>query len=453
MFQKYFSVFLVIFTALVGLYGFQTIPGFWFDEGIMAQAAKNIARYGVYGIQTAPGVFYTNNFWITTGYPVVFPTALFLKIFGISVWAARFTPFIYLILFAVVSYFLIKKLYGFKAAVLAGLLLVTFSPFYGNGKALLGEIPGLFWFVLGALFYLIYEEKNKPAYFYVSGLVLGLSVATKPYFILIVPGVALLTLFLWFRRCVDFRRFLGFWGVFSIPILIWVFFAFDFSSLPNFGATVSYFLNSYSAQTFDVFGNLFKFVSESTPIHFTVLALAVFVSFFILLKNKKEIPPITFVFLTFIILAFLWYLKTPGWYRYFFPAHIIVLLFFPASLRSLLNQFIASAAVILLIIFQAVFLFLNYGSLYGDEAMLLQKYAKENITESSSVLVDSLPEVGFVLDNDNFYQRIFISEKFEFGTSPADFTADYLVVGRSGEAGSGYVLDHEIGHYKLYRRK
>jgi len=85
--------------------------------------------------------------------------------------------------------------------------------------------------------------------------------------------------------------------------------------------------------------------------------------------------------------------------------------------------------------------------------MLLQKYAKENITESSSVLVDSLPEVGFVLDNDNFYQRIFISEKFEFGTSPADFTADYLVVGRSGEAGGGYVLDHEIGHYKLYRRK
>ena len=308
--------------------------------------------------------------------------------------------------------------------------------------------------MLGALFYLLYEGKNKPAYFYVSALAFGLSVATKPYYALIVPVIAFLLLFLWLRlRVLGWRQVLGFSAVFSFPVLIWAFFAFDFSSLPNFSATVSYFLNSYSAQTFDILGNFFRFVSESTPIHFTILALTIFVSFFILLKNKKEISPINFVFLAFIILAFLWYLKTPGWYRYFFPAHIIVLLFFPASLRSFANQFVSSAAVILLIIFQAVFLFLNYGSLYGDDALRLQKYVQENIAGISSVFVDSLPEAGFLLDDRNFYQRIFISEKFEFGTSPADFTADYLIAGRSGEAGSGYVLDREIGHYKLYRRK
>lgn len=419
----------------------------------MAQAAKNIALEGIYGIQTAPGEFYTNNFWITTGYPVVFPTALFLKIFGASIWAARLTPLIYLVSLAAVSYFFIKKLYGFAPALLAGLLLITFPPFYGNGKALLGEVPGLFWLVLGGLLYLLYEEKKQSRFFYLTALAWGLTLATKPYFVLMVPGIALFILFLWLKKGdIDYKRVMAFCFFFAVPILVWAFFAFDFSSLPTLKATLIYFLNSYGAASFEPLKNLFRFVSESTPIHFTVLALAVFASSFISLKNKN-LRLISAPFLIFIIFAFLWYLKTPGWYRYFFPAHVILILFFPAALTNIMSRFSAIAILSALIIFQAAFLFLNYNDSHGDDVLKLQAYAEDNLRGESAVFIDSLPEAGFVLTSENLYQRIFISERFEIGTKPADFNADYLIIGRSDEVGSDYDLTREIGHYRLYRQK
>lgn len=454
MLQRYFCSFLAAFVLFVGLYNFQTSPGFWFDEGIIAQAAKNIAFNGVYGIQTAPGSFYTNNFWITTGYPLMLPVAFFLKIFGASIWAARIAPLLYLLLFAAVSYFFIKKLYGFKYAVLASLLLVTFPPLYGNGKAVLGEVPGLFWLVLGGFLYLLYEEKKRDRFIYASALAFGLCVAAKPYYALIIPGVIFLVLFLRFKRPnFGWRKIILFTAVFSLPVLLWIFLAFDLSSPQNFSATLSYFLNSYGATSFEPLKNLFRFVSESTPIHFTVLALTVFVSLFIALKNKDIISPIAPLFLIFIVLAFLWYLKTPGWYRYFFPAHIIVILLFPAALGTFINRFSSIAVISAIITFQTAFLFLNYNDFYGDDVLKLKKYAEESLKGSASVMVVSKPEAAFILDNKKLYQHIFISENFELGEDVSKYGAiDYLIGESLDKNIPDYSLVDEIGHYRIYRR-
>ena len=454
MLQKYFWLFLAVLTAVIGLYHFQTSPGFWFDEGIMAQAAKNIAFEGVYGIQTAPGSFYTNNFWITTGYPLVFPVALFLKIFGVSIWASRIAPLLYLIAFVIVSYFFIKKLYGFNCAVLAGLLLTTFPPLYGNGKAVLGEIPGLFWLVFGAFLYLLYEENKENGFLIGSALAFGLCVATKPYYVLVVPGIAFLILFSWLKqKNLNYKQVFVFSALFSLPILAWAYFAFDFSTSQNLSATISYFLNSYGASSFDLSANLFRFVSESTPIHFAVLALAALVSFSVSLKKKNYIPPITAVFLIFTALAFLWYLKTPGWYRYFFPAHVVLILLFPAALGIFVRRFYTATAVSALIVFQAVFLFLNYDDVYGDDALRLKDYAQKNIESSAGVFVSSLPEAVFVLDNKNFYQRIFISSNFELGEDFSKYgNVDYMITANSDEEVHGYFPAGEVGHYKIYKK-
>src|SRR3989344_2486187 len=109
-FERYFPALLAVFILSVSLYHFETSPGFWFDEGIIAQAARSIALHGTYGIPVAPEVFSTNNFWITTGFPLVFPIAFFLKLFGVSVVAARLAPLLYLVGFVILSYFFIKKL-------------------------------------------------------------------------------------------------------------------------------------------------------------------------------------------------------------------------------------------------------------------------------------------------------------------------------------------------------
>jgi 4-amino-4-deoxy-L-arabinose transferase-like glycosyltransferase len=71
-------------------------------------------------------------------------------------------------------------------------LVATFAPLYGNGKNVLGEVPGLL-FVLLFLLCVRYIESGKSTerLFLFAGLMLGLAVVTKPIFLLLLPVVGL----------------------------------------------------------------------------------------------------------------------------------------------------------------------------------------------------------------------------------------------------------------------
>lgn len=471
--KKNVWIFIAVFSLLFSLWGFMTIPGFWFDEGIIAQTAKNIAEYGVYGIQTASGEFFSNNFWITTGYPVIFPIAFVFKLLGASISTARIVPLTYLVFFVVVSYFFIRKLYSDKAAFFSTLLLVTFSPLYGNGKAVLGETPGLFFLVFGGLLFLIYEERNEKKFLFFSALSWGLAVATKPYYLLFSASVLFIGFVLWLKKKETATQVLSFLFLFSIPVLYWGFLSFDISSIAHFKATFSYFLNSYGVSSFEPFKNLFRFVTESTPVHFTLLALAVFGARFVSAKEKRAMPLAVDAVLIFIALSFLWYLKTPGWYRYFYSIHVLTLLLFPAALLFLVERVVCMlnqpnvlcwwiATITPLILFQTGFLFLEHDQFFGDDVLRVNKYMTAHISPNASVYIASKPEISFGLPQKNFSQSIFINQNLIIGNEriiPGAY--DYIIVGASNEdrfffinknVNDRYVLEQEIGHYRLYRQ-
>lgn len=473
-FEKYFWLIILVAIPAIGLWNFQTSPGFWFDEGIIAQAAKNIAERGIYGIQTAPEQFFTDNFWITSSYSLIFPVALFIKVFGASIWAARLASLLYLTFFVFVSYFFIKKLYGFKIAVLSFLLLATFSPLYGNGKAVLGEVPGLFWLISGALFYLAYQDNKERKFLFFSALFWGIGASTKPYYLLFGLSVLFILSFLWLaRKSVNLKTMILFCVIFSLPIFLWFYLSFDFSSWHKFQGTFSFFLNSYGASSFEPLKNLLRFVTESTPVHFTFLIVFILAALFIQKGGLRNTPSIVVGFLIFIFISFLWYLKTPGWYRYFFSIHVLAILFFPASLamvaerigiyfqKEKIVKILGEAIIGALIIFQAGFLIVNYNQFYNDSPLRLKEYVEKNIPENSSVFIVNLPEAAFLLNYKNLYQYIFINESLTIKSDIKEYSSDYIIADSSDDKfilenrnliDFEYVLEQKIGHYVIYKK-
>lgn len=472
--KKYFWMFILIAVPAIGLWNFQTSPGFWFDEGIIAQAAKNIAERGIYGIQVAPEQFYTDNFWITTSYSLIFPVALFIKIFGASVWSARMASLLYLTFFVFISYFFIKKLYGFKIAVLSSSLLATFSPLYGNGKAVLGEVPGLFWLIFGALAYLAYQDNKERKFLFLSTLFWGIGASTKPYYLLFGLSVLFILIFLWLvQKTVNLKTVILFCVIFSLPIFLWLYLSFDFSSWHKFQDTFSFFLNSYGASSFEPLKNLLRFVTESTPIHFTFLIIFIFAALFMQKGGLLNTPSVVTGFLIFIFVSFLWYLKTPGWYRYFFSIHVLAILFFPASLTAVAERAgvffkkekivktLGEAIIGALIIFQAGFLVINYNQFYNDSLLRFKEYAEKNIPENSSVFIVNLPEAAFLLNYKNLYQYIFINENLAIKSDIKEYPTDYIIANSSDDKfifenknliDFEYVLEQKIGRYAVYKK-
>ena len=324
---KKLAVFALFFLLLfIGFWRLSYSPATWYDEGINAGIAKSLVQDGVFSLKVAPDEFVeTRQFLITTNYPVLIPVALSLKFFGVNFAAARLPMIIYLFLFALVAYIATRKWYGEDAALATLALIVFFLPFYGNGKSVLGEVAGLFFLVAGLLFL----ENNNLKKIFLAGLFLGLSVATKPFFLLVLPALFVGEVYRCFvkeKRKLPEYFYLGLGLV--VPILIWFW---TINPNLNFGNIVTafqYYSNSYADKTniFElVFSNLKRFFSETTPLHFAVLFA---VSSVMLIRGlyKKIISVPELVLFVFVCLNFLWYLKTPGWYRYFFPAEIIATL-------------------------------------------------------------------------------------------------------------------------------
>lgn len=462
--KRWYIYALLICVGVLGLWHLQTSPGFWFDEGIIAGLSKSLVYDGVYGTKVAPNEFYTPNFWITTSYTVTLPIALSLKLFGLGIWQARLIPLLYLLGCITIAYHVASRLFGFKHAVWATLLLATFLPLYGNGRAVLGETPGIFWLLSGVWFYIQFESKKKVSSLFLSSLCWGLVVATKPFYALFVPGYVFLLHSAYKTYHVALKYVFYSLIFFTIPLFAWFYFALGWAALMDIRGVLSYFFNSYATDEFQpaILQNLRRFVSEATPIHFLIAALTA--AIVLLSKKRKELDVSKTVVALFIFVAlgFVWYLKTPGWYRYFFSIHLVVLLLFPRALYTLAPRFAPWVLAALLGV-QSVYLVSNYNRFYSNEPMEVSNYLEERVNDTTTIFVASRPEVAFLLDHGKIYQRIFISKRLAVGQDIAlQKEADYIVAGRDDEQfvnvhkevlSSTYSIDTEIGHYLIYKKQ
>jgi len=454
-----FLIFICVSLVVLVSYGFPDSPSPWFDEGISLGIARSYAEKGIYNMSVGPEQYVQEKYlMITTNYPLLIPVAMIFKLFGVGLWQAKLVMVIYLFIFIFLAYLLIKKYYGFKNALLSLLLMVFFLPLYGNGKSVLGEIPGLV-FILGGL---LLVDKEKKYQVFLTGLLFGLGAATKPIYLLFVISLVVSEIWLSLqKRKFDFKRWamLGAGGV--LPLLIWLATIvpniFDIQSVYHF---FIYYSNPYNVGASSVIGkNIIRFFTESTPLHFLLL----FVTFLIARIIKRKFTQVEIVLLSFTLLDLWFYLKTAGWYRYFFPSHILLFIFLPNSLSIIfekinyiyIKKYGVTVVVTLLFMAQALVLFANINSklYYNPSPRLMGDLINKMVPADVDILIVHNPALAFFVKSDRVWQYLAINpyltsgkQWFVDGSYP-----DFVVVGPGSEM---LLTDEKVfEHYRVVAKE
>ena len=452
---------------------FTDTPKVWVDEGVFTEAARNFAFHGVMGLQTKPGNIYPLSVLLSTGYPVIFPVADSFRLFGTGIWQARLPMIIFMFALAILFYLFVRKKYGFYPAILSTLLLISFSPFYGNGRPVQGEVPGLVFLVLGLLCLLYWEEsffRNKK-WALLSGLAFGLCSATKPIYLAVLSIVLIVSVVLWWKKIGD-KKILRFFTLgFLAPIIFWLFTLFPtLNSLLNIIPTYLHLAGNHGSstpiiQTASV--NFLRFFRESTPILFSFLSAGVLISFFYRFFKKENSFSISeYVILFFIILNWLSYLIGTGWYRYFFPANVLLYLLFPAAilfLSSKVDKNFFKKAILLIPLVLLVFQFYDLIFL-SDTSFVINRtrnnelsVALSEIGPTQKVLFYNTVEAIIFLKGDNYSQYLAMGDFLEVGdkNALASSTFDYILTSDdpNGNIGLSCYTTRPLNEYYLLEIK
>ncbi len=448
-FKRELLVLLALFVAVLGVcvYHFTTNPASWFDEGIYQQVVHNMAFAGRAGLQLSPGE-YSEFSLISVGYSVFYPAVVAMRVFGDSIVLLRLVAVIFLFIFVGAFYALAKRLYGSRLALWSMALLVTFSPLYGNGKNFLGEGPGLAYFALGlCLLYSSLAIGKKSLFKSLgAGLLLGLAVSAKPIYLLIIPAIGITYLWQYKIHLVDrvgrLRTALVAIGM-VVAVAVWIVTQFGFSTSPT------RILNHYRNPNvvgdagLQVKQNLRRFVTESTPLHFTLL-LVVAVAYVVLsIRKKRKLSGVEMIVFLFSVLVFISYVRTAGWYRYLFPGQVLLLLFFPVGLQAVaelwpryqvIGQRLAVAFCALVLAAQ---LFPMYQERFGggSDAPTAFEPFLQAIAPTSTVFFYNLPQIAARFQQANYWQFVFINPHISYGQENIPKISvgffDYLFIPRS----------------------
>ena len=445
-YKKVIISLIVCLTLFLVLFHFTSTPKVWVDEGFYTEVAKNVALHSKMGIQLEPGHFYDTS-TLTVGYPTIYPVAASLRFFGVGLWQARLPMIIYMFCLVLLFYLFTKKRYGFYFAILSVLLLLSFSPFYGNGRVVIEEIPGLVWFVLGILMLTYLEESNFQNRYYIilAGLALGICASSKPIYLALVSASLILVLSFWFKK-IEKKNILIFGATgFLLPLIFWAFTQFPtIHSLLNIVPTYFHLASNHETkipmiQT--IFTNSKRLFTESTPTLF-ILLLGSSVAGLIMgfLKKERKVGLPEAFLLSFIILNIFAYLPGTGWYRYFFPASTLVYLLFPVSIfiiasvvkNETLKKFLLIIPI-LLIFFQFYHLtFLSDTSLISNPTRNKElSLALSEIKPSQKVFFYNSIEATVFLKSTNYSQYLSMGDYLEIGdkNGPLDPSFDYILAG------------------------
>ncbi len=438
-------------TLISGTYHLSESPGIWYDEGYYTQLAMNLVNSSTQSIQTAPGVF-VSSATVTGGFPLTIPVAFSYKLFGVGVFQGRAVMVLYIFALLATVYMMTRSLFSARIASWATLIVASFPLLYGNGKSVLGEIPGLF-FVLLTLLSLIFLERShyRSLHFFIcAGLAAGFAVVTKPIFLLLLP--ALFLSYVFSIRSFSIRGCLLGITAFFIPFTAWIYL--QFGSGDSLFATLSFYINPYeSGNTLTLVGeNLLHLVTGSTPLFMLGLLSLWSLAFLIRWRAKEYIYKAecaAFIFCLIIIAA---YLRLPGWYRYLFPAALVALVFLPHSAQIVFNFFkkrfaflekkqwflpVFLVGVVFLQLYQLAFT--SYVAGYYDSHRVrdLRAYIA-SLDPSASFFLYNVPEIAVLLPSQNYFQYLQPhetkdSETLGVDTLPilASGQAEYVVVSDS----------------------
>lgn len=418
----------LFFTGVIfsSFYRLTESPPTWTDEGLIVQTAQNLSGQGKYGFQTAPGDIISPSF-ISTSYPVTFPIALSFKIFGENIFSARLVMAIYIIL-TILLVFLLFRTRPKEEVFLALALISTFPPLYGHGKNVLGEVPGLFFVLLSAIFLKKIEmeleiNKNRLLNWIFFGLFAGLALSTKPIFILLIPALIFVIFRMYFRENALNLKGVSFLLISCfVPVLLWL--NFQFFSTDSWQSVLHYYSNPHSINiTSAVVSNIKDYVSHPRTLFAGMIFLIWSIAVYYRYRKKEHIYLYEYFLYTFSFFVFVFYFRNPPYYRYFFLAETLSLIFLTNNLFLFFNKGLYKATIkallCVLVFYQGYSLYFNSwvaDSINSNKSKIMSEVIGK-IPEDKVVFFYQAPEAVIFLKHFNYYQYFSGTVTTEFGGS------------------------------------
>ncbi len=423
-----------VIVLFLSTYKLTESPPIWMDEGIISQVSRNVAESGKYAIQVEPQHFVSAGF-VSTSYTTTLPVALSFKLFGTGLLQARSVMVFFLIgIFLALYYFAVQQFSEKRLVFLTMLLMATFAPLYGDGKNVLGEIPGLLFFILGLIqVHKISIGQKSLQQFILTGLFFGLFIVTKPVFIVACPAFLVMAILL--RKQGGWKE----WGssvvAFLLPLIIWIFVQFSGDTVSNI---LSIYANPHSTDVaLSVKENIKRFFTEPQPMYFFVSWVLWFASIIVRRVKKVSVGVVEWGAFTFSFFVTLAYLRTIGYYRYFFPAQLFSLFYLAQSIIILypkkLPQLGYSLAIFGLIAFQAYQTSFNswVAIHYSGTQTKALKAMVATLPANYHVYVYQAPETVIFLSNNDYSQYLEVTKTITVGrdtlSEVTEGTAQYVI--------------------------
>lgn len=416
-------VFIVFLTVFFSTYKLSESPRTWMDEGIITQVSKNIAEHSKHALQIAPEKFVSAGI-VSTGYPVTYPISVSFSLFGAGILQARSVMVIFILILILSVFFYLKRREEYKVAFWGTMLVATFSPLYGHGKNVLGEIPGLVFFVLLLLLVDKITDKDNPKYldYVFLGVLSGLVFSTKPIFILLLPALLVVYLKEVYSKKISWNNkhiiyLASFFGV----ALVWFLVQFNDDSLSYI---LSVYSNPHSNPILEsIKSNIILLISESQPLYFLMAFLTWVTALIYRIKNKINISSSELVAFIFSFLVLLAFLRTAGFYRYFFLSQFFSLVYFLPSINHIFGstriaKYTLYVAILLVVFHSYQTMFNSWVASYykGNRTQQIQTNLY-SIKAKDNILLYQVPEFVIFLKNSNYYQYMDITPTIKLGES------------------------------------
>ena len=462
---------LILILAAVFAYSLPTLtskPRLFFDEGFVIEEAHNFAEFGVLDTIVAPNTFSgLPHIASSIGFSVTVPLAGVFKVFGFSIEAARAYALMWIAAFLIAAYAFARRHFGSQSALLSVALITTFAPLYGNGRPVMGDIPGFTYLLIALLI--------EPLSLFGAGVFLGLCLVARPSLYVIAVATFLVYLIYKYRTSCAIPLIKTGSGIALAVIASFLLYYPSWLSGEWWRATLSFIQNPSFGMTGTlerVLYNLVSFGGESTLIYFAVLAALIGIAYF--LGGRSEWSRAVVFFSTlFCGLIFTYFLRSPGWFKYLLPLQMLIFFFLPSAIEILFSYAKAHApkyierivpsiattfAVAALVVLQSVQLLYLSDIYYSTDTEDTARYVSEHLDPQDTVATIHAAQVAMLFPSDKKYSYFVVNEDLAVGENPLEFSEDkratYLVMPRDDLSQFSSEFDKEhmrvlADHYSL----
>jgi 4-amino-4-deoxy-L-arabinose transferase-like glycosyltransferase len=191
--EKISAVAVFVLAAFLLFYNLDLNPRPWQDEGAVASIAKSLVQNGVYATKTSNG-YETYGGVQSVGPTVVLPVALAYRLWGVGLVQGRWVMALYAFITLVLLYQTGLTLFNRRVAIVAVILVLGSQAvgYFIYGRPVFGEVPALGFFLAGWLVWNQAIRRNRSLLAVLAGLLVGLAMVTKAYYVIIVSGTIVL---------------------------------------------------------------------------------------------------------------------------------------------------------------------------------------------------------------------------------------------------------------------